>query len=255
MGLFDRFRRKKGKGEVSPGGSNIYRYEERQDQDKLHLPDQERVYAPEVEEHFNALFSGRETQVLHEIMSDFVHIDIHVMHPTAKEPFWVLYTTGMSDLPMTQPPQLKEDLTRAELYMLLPGDWPLEDLKPDAPTSVCWPIVLMQFLARFPHAYKTWLAYGHTVPNGPDYAPFADDVGFGGVVLNWGDGPLGALEAKDGQRVLFYGVIPCYKEEIEYKLKYGMGELMKLFQEKDVPIVLDPKRPNLCADFKEVLDN
>lgn len=48
MGLLDRFKRGK-KGEVSPGGSNIYRYEERQDQDKLHLPDRERVYALEIE--------------------------------------------------------------------------------------------------------------------------------------------------------------------------------------------------------------
>ncbi len=29
---------------------------------------------------------------------------------------------------------------------------------------------------------------------------------------------------------------------------------MKLFQEKDISVILDPKRPNICADFKEVLD-
>ena len=253
MGLLDRFRRKK-KGEVSPGGSNIYRYEERQDQDKLHLPDRERVYAPEIEEHFNTIFPGRETGVIHEIMSEFVHIDLHVMRPTAKEPFWVVYTTGMSDLPMTPPPQVKEDITRAELYILLPGDWPLDQFGPGASMSVCWPVTLLQFLARFPHAYNTWLAYGHTVPNGADYQPFADDVGFGGVVLNWGNGPLGAVEAKDGQRVFCYQVVPCYKEEIEYKLKYGMDKLHELLRQHEALGILDPKRPNACPDFKEVLD-
>ncbi len=252
MGLFDFLRRKK--KEVSPGGSNIYRYEERQDQDKLHLPDVERVYAQEVEDHFDALFPGRETRVLHEIMSDFVHIDVHIMEPTSEQPFYVVYTTGMSDLPMTLPAQVKEDISRAELYILLPGGWDLRELGPETPSAVCWPLELLRFLARFPHEYKSWLAYGHTMPNGPDYAPFDESVGFGGVVLNWGDGPLGTVEAKDGQKIYLYGVIPCYKEEIEYKLKYGMDKLDALLREHGALEVLDPKRPNLCPDFKEVLD-
>ncbi len=249
MGLFD-FLKKKKKAEVSPGGSTVYRYDD-PDDSKLHLPETERVYAPEIEAHFNALFPGRETGVLHEIMSDFVHVDVHVMRPTAEQPFYVVYTTGMSDLPMTLPPHVKEDISRAELYIFLPGTWKLDDLHDG---SAYWPIGLLQFLARFPHAYKTWLAYGHTVPNGADYAPFDDSVGFSGVVLNWGDGPLSVVEAKDGQKVMLYGVIPCYKEEIEYKLKYGMDKLYELFKEHHVIGMTDPQRPNLCPDFKEILD-
>lgn len=252
MGLFDFLRKKK--QEVTPGGSNVYRYGEPEGQDKLHLPDQERVYAQEVEEHFNAIFPSRRTGVLHEIMSDYVHVDIHVMAPTDDQPFYVVYTTGMSDLPMTLPPEVKEDISRSELYLFLPKEWPLDDLGRDTPMSVYWPIGLLKFLARFPHEYKTWLAYGHTVPNGPDYTPFDPSVGFGGVVLNHGDGPLSSFEAKDGQRVMLYGVLPCYKEEIEYKLKYGMDKLYDLLQEHKVIGMLDPQRPNLCPDFKEILD-
>lgn len=254
MGLFGFPRKKKKKGEVSPGGSNIYRYGAREDEDKLHLPDAERVYAQEVEEHFDAIFPGRETGVLHEIMSDFVHIDIHIMKPTAQEPFYVVYTTGMSDLPMTLPPQVKEDISRAELYLLLPGGWKLDELGADPSPADYWPIGLLRFLARFPHEYKTWLAYGHTVPNGPDYEPFDDSVGFGGVALGWGDGPLSRFTARDGQEVLLYDVIPCYKEEIEYKLKYGMDKLDELLRGHGALGALDAKRPNLCPDFKEVLD-
>lgn len=252
MGVFDFFRRKR--GNVSPGGSSIYRYAERQDQDKLHLPDRERVYADEVEAHFRALFPGRNTRDFCEIMSEYVRVDIHIMDPTAAEPFTVVYTTGMSDLPMTLPRQVKKDLSRCELYILLPGDWGLGELGPDTPMSVYWPVGLLKFLARFPHEYQTWLGYGHTVPNGPDYAPFDDSVGFGGVVLDGGDGPLGGFEAADGQRVMLYGVIPCYKEEIEYKLKYGMDKLDALLRQHQALGVLDPRRPNLCPDFKEVLD-
>ncbi len=252
MGLLDFLRKKK--QEVSPGGSNIYRYGEQQESDKLRLPEQERVYAQEVEEHFEAIFPGRETRVIHEILSEFVHIDLHVMWPTADQPFYVVYTTGMSDLPMTVPPQVKEDISRAELYILLPGDWPMEQFGPGAPMSVCWPITTLQFLARFPHAYKTWLAYGHTIPNGEDYAPFDPSVGFSAVLLNHGDGPLSSLEAKDGQRLFFYQVVPCYKEEIEYSLKYGKDKLDVLLRPLGAFGVLDPRRPNACPDFKEVLD-
>lgn len=252
MGLLDFLRKKK--QEVTPGGSSIYRYDEQQESDKLHLPEQERVYAQEIEEHFEAIFPGRETRVIHEIVSELVHIDLHVMWPTADQPFYVVYTTGMSDLPMTVPPQVKEDVSRAELYILLPKDWPMEQFGPGAPMSVCWPITTLQFLARFPHAYKTWLAYGHTIPNGEGYAPFADGVGFSAVLLNCEDDPLSSLEAKDGQRLFFYQVVPCYKEEIEYSLKYGKDKLDDLLRPLGAFGVLDTQRPNACPDFKEILD-
>ena len=256
MGLFDRFRRKR-EEKVSPGGSPIYRYEE-QKEEGVQLPQNVGVYADEVERRFEELFPGRDSRILHEIVSDLVHVDVHVMWPTPEQNFFVLYTTGMSDLPMTPDPDIpaedRRDLELAELFLFLPGDWPLSKEEPPSETAY-WPIRTLKFMARFPHQYHTWLGWGHTMPNGPDYTPLDDSVGFGGVVFSGGDGPLGRLDTKDGRRLNLLHLIPAYKEEIEYKLKYGMNELMKLFQEKDIPIVLDPQRPNLCPDFKEILDD
>ena len=204
------------------------------------------------------VFPGRESKVLHEIVSDLVHVDIHVMWPTAEEPFFVVYTTGMSDLPMTIPteipPKHRKDLELAELYLFRPGSWPLS-MGSVPEESAYWPIGLLKAMARFPHQYQTWLGYGHTVPNGPQYAPLHPSVGFGGVVFNCGTGPLSTATAQDGRLLHFYQLIPLYKEEIEYKLKYGMEGLQKVFEEKGLEPVLDPKRPNFCADFKEVLDS
>ncbi len=73
----------------------------------------------------------------------------------------------------------------------------------------------------------------------------------GGVVLVQTGGDMGSMEAKDGRKVNFYMVIPAYREEIEYKLEYGMEALDKRFSEGNLPMVLDIHRPNLCADFKE----
>ncbi len=257
MGFLDRFRKKK-KQEVTPGGSPIYRYEDHEDRG-FQPPQETGVHMREIEAHFDTLFPGRGSFVYHEILSDIVHIDIHVMRPTREAPCYILYTTGMSDLPMTLPDEIKdqENLKYGELYMFLPPEWDLGQegqALQDVPSRYTWPIGVLKFLARFPHEYRTWLGYGHTVPNGAAYAPFDESVGFGGVVLSWGDGPLGTLKAEDGKEIHFYQVIPAYKEEIEYKLKYGMDALLKRFNDAGVAPILDPSRPNTCADFTEVLD-
>lgn len=253
MGFFARFRKKK---DVSPGGSRIYRYGE--EPDYTEIPEGSGKYAQEVTAHFEKLFPGRKSGVLQEVVSEYVRLEVHILRPTAEQDFFVLYTTGMSDRPMSIPQDIpekdRERLELAELYMMLPGDWKL--VEGESPTQeVYWPILLMKFLARFPHEYKTWLAGGHTVPNGPDYEPYDPATAMGGTVLvGGGEGTLGHLDAQDGRRINLLCVMPAYKEEIEYKLKYGMEALDKLFQEQEVGPVLDLRRPNLCADFKEVLD-
>ena len=141
--------------------------------------------------------------------------------------------------------------------LFLPGDWDLGQefqLGSDVNPAYFWPIHMLKFLARFPHKYQTWLGPGHTIPNGPDYSPLGPGVGFGGVVLSWGGGDLGTVETEDGHTIRILFAIPAYKEEIEYKLQYGMEALDQVFRDQDLPMVLDVERPNLCADFHEILD-
>ena len=90
--------------------------------------------------------------------------------------------------------------------------------------------------------------------NGPEYAPLCEGTKLGGVVLSQGDGDIECVMTKDGKRINLYMVIPAYEEEIQYKLKYGMNKLDEVFREKKLPMILDLKRENLCADFKEKLD-
>lgn len=244
--------------EYTPGGSPVYRYEDHQEEG-FRPPADVGVYAKLVQEHFDQLFPNRGHFVYHETLSDIVHVDVHILRPTAEQNFYVLYTTGMSDLPMTLPEGLedRDDLKYAELFLFLPGSWNVgEDLEgPEKlPHESYWPIHMLKFLARFPHEYHTWLGFGHTMPNGPDYAPVCDGVGFGGMVLDWLGKDFGQVETPAGHDVMLYFVIPAYKEEIEYKLKYGMEGLTDRFQEKELPLILDPHRHNFCADFTEVLD-
>jgi len=269
MGILDRFRKKNKQppqgaaqsagpkaDSVSPGGSPIYRYQE-QDHG-LRAPKAYGTYAQEVEEYFEQCFSDRESFVYHELVSDLVHVDVHILRPTEDAPFYVLYTTGMSDLPMTLPQEIsdREDLKYAELYLFLPGNWDLGkegQLGENLPYEQFWPIQMLKFFARFPHEYQTWLGFGHTIPNGPDYAPLCNGVGFGGVVLS-AFSHIEPVKTKDGKEINLYLMIPAYKQEIEYKLKYGMEGLEKRFAEGKLPLVLDIHRSNLCEDFTEILD-
>lgn len=260
MGLLDKLMKKNRPqtDEVSPGGSEIYRYEEKEDEG-IRPPQVYGEFAEEINKHFEALFPGRTSFVFHELLSDLVHIDVNIMEPTEKANYYVVYTTGMSDLPMTLPEQAadREDLTHAELFMFMPPTW--NPGKPgqtgnDIPQSEFWPIHMMKFLARFPHEYHTWLGYGHTIPNGPQYAPICEGTEMGGVVLSQFKGDIGGFKTEDGTEINLLMMIPAYKEEIEYKLKYGMSELDKRYNEGKLPMVVDIARPNLCADFKEVLD-
>ena len=244
--------------EYTPGGSPVYRYEDHQEEG-FQPPVDVGVYAKLVEEHFSRLFPDRGHFIYHEMISDRVHVDVHILRPTEEQNFYVLYTTGMSDLPMTLPEGLenREELKYAELFLFLPGSWNVGEESvsaKDLPYESYWPINMLKFLARFPHEYHTWLGFGHTMPNGPDYAPMCGGVGFGGVVLDWLGKEYGRVENPEGHDVMLYYVIPAYKQEIEYKLKYGMEGLSKRFSEGELPLVLDIHRPNLCADFTEILD-
>ena len=269
MGLLDRFKKKRGAPspekertaprteEYSPGGSAIYRYQTPEDRG-FRPPEDVCVSMEAVEKHMESIFPGGDGFVYHEMVSDLVHIDVHVLRGPREDDGLVLYTTGMSDLPMSLPEEIsdREDLKYAELYMILPGGWDLggEGSSPkDLPYESVWPIQMLKFLARFPHEYKTWLGWGHSIPNGPDYAPVCPGLGFGGAVLTQ-PSLVPPLETEDGKLIHFYMVVPAYKQEIEYKLKYGMEGLHQRFVEGKLSMALDIRRPNFCADFQEVLD-
>ena len=233
-------------GETSPGGTPIYRYEERENPG-WRPPATPGVFAEEVENHFGSLFPGRETMVLHEIISDLVHIDVCVMRPSEADDFYVMYTTGMSDLPMTVPDSIadREELKYAELFMFLPNSWnPGTEytLSTDMPYSEFWPIQIIKFLARFPHEYKTWFGHGHTIPNGEDYEPILDGSDMSGIVLLELDEDFSPLVTESGEKVHFYMAMPITRAEMEYKLEYGMSALDEKFAEQDLPLVIDMYR-------------
>lgn len=220
-------------------------------------PAESGLYLEEIQEHIDKVYpcSQKEPFVLHEIVSDIVHIDVNIIPPEGERDYYVLWTSGMSDLPMNLPDgdYDKKEFNRAELFMYLPADWKfgkMGEMDSQVPDEYYWPVHWIRFLARFPHEYHTWLGSGHTLPNGENYAPLGEGTEMGGFFfippISLGDKYPGVepLTCKDGVKINFLWAIPMYKEEIEFKLEEGFDAMMDLFSEKEFPRVLDPKREN-----------
>ena len=220
---------------VSEGGSNVYNYSEK-DRSDFVFPDRSCVYMDEICDHFEK-YIGKIDSVFHELISEYVHIDVHWIKPTPETPYHVLFTTGMSDYPMYLPEGLDapNDYSHAD-----------EAFKDD---DNYWPIYFLKMIARFPHRYKTWMAEGHTIPNGPDAEPIAN-TNFGCILLMppYLSAPQEFLKlhAEDGTIINFYSILPIYPEEMDLKLEEGVDALLNLFDEYEISEVIDIHRKNVA---------
>jgi hypothetical protein len=224
-------------------GSPIFEHEPR-DQ-RLTLP-KEYPDHQILENHFASQI-GPVDLVLHETTSHLVHIDILVSFATKDRPFHVLMTTGVSDRRMATPDPSLKDFDRIELAIALPASWPL-DFESFRDENHYWPIRLLKSTGRFPHQYETWLFLGHTVPSGDPPERFAN-TGFTGILLS----PPYMLPSEHAQvqdprggEIHILSLTPLYPEEMELKFKKGARFLEALFEEKQVDIAIDPRRPSVA---------
>lgn len=226
--------------ETSESGSPIYRHKPRE---TAWVPpnmedSQMEAITAHIEKHVGPIAT-----VWHELLSDLVHIDVHQVAPTDDRPYWTLITTGMSDLPMTVPAR-SEDMAFAELMICLPKQWKMTqaDFKNE---QFYWPVRWLKILARFPHEYKTWLGWGHTIPNGDPPQPFHETVPFECVMLvrpKSVSTEFWQLPVRQDKTVHFFAVMPLFRGEMELKLTQGAETLEQLFERHKVSEIVDPKR-------------
>lgn len=227
----------------SPGGSQMLRHEARERE--WTAPAEGVPGAIEAIEAHMASHFGPVDSVFHEVVSDLIHIDVHIIRATDERPFHVLFTTGMSDLPM----QLPEDAafeTRAELMLALPPDWGLgdEDFKDE---RWYWPIRNMKRLARLPHDYQTWLGSGHTIPNGDPPEPYAEGVPFSCAMIAW---PLllppeaHVFTLSNGEQLRMLSVLWLHPGEVVFKLNRGADALLDRLDGQRSSELLDVSRPD-----------
>ena len=185
--------------------------------------------------------------IFHELVSEYVQIDVHRIPPQKNRPYFTLVTSGMSELPMTVPDGA-ESLRFAELMLCLPPSWRLnmEDFQDE---RNYWPIRLLKALARLPHEFRTWLGQSHSIPNGVPPLPYASNTRFMGAVIM---PPLTtpdefrALKLDQDEVIRFYSAVPLFQEEIDCKLQEGMNVLIDRLDRCQVTELIDLRRKNSC---------
>jgi hypothetical protein len=200
---------------------------------------------------------GEPAFVYHEMRSDLVHIDVHVVPPRPERDMWTLVTTGMSDLPMNTPGHLASQRF-AELMVCLPSSWPLPEGgqiqgSPLEEERWYWPIRWLKLLARLPHEYSTWLGPGHTVPNGDPPLPYADETELCCMLVMAPatvEPEFWSLK-RPGHAIHFYALWPLHRDEMELKLEQGLDALLDRLEALPPDGLsaaerIDPTRINAC---------
>jgi hypothetical protein len=183
--------------------------------------------------------------VFHEIISDKVHIDVHIVAPSEKFPFYTLVTSGMSDRAMKAPEKYAR-FAHAELFICLPPAWKMEqaDWKDEANY---WPVRWLKTLARFPHEYDAWLWWGHTMPHGDPPAPIHPSTALSAFLLLQNfrlPDAFRTLKISEEKTIHFLSLVPLYSDELEYKFKHGGEGIESRFKQTGLSEVLDIKRPS-----------
>jgi hypothetical protein len=229
--------------EVSEGGSEIFRHQPRERGFDVAIGDSELIEAAEA--HLTR-HVGEPGTVFHEVVSDLVHVDVHVVPPVAERPWTTLMTSGMAARPMTVPDGLEEHAL-AELTLALPPEWPLTE-KDWEDEANYWPIRLLKLLARIPHEFDTFLGWGHTVPNDDPPQPYAGNTELCCALIGpplLGGEDFQRFEVPDGRKVDIWAVVPIHADEMKLKLDRGTEALEALLDKSEVTELLDPARPSV----------
>jgi ankyrin repeat protein len=200
----------------------------------------------EVKEYFSHVTGNNQhANGLQEIVPGNVNISVWTIPPKQPGDMMILFTTGLSDLPMTVPAG-SEGFRYAELAMQLPGDWPFPP-KMDDETQL-WPWMWLRKIAQYAHDAETWLGDGETTfANDDPPKPLAPGIQFTAFLL-YPDvpGSYTGFTADDGRRIHIYSLMPIYTEECTFAKKQGFRELFKRFAKHGIGLSCRPGRPNVA---------
>lgn len=197
-----------------------------------------------IEAHIKKHIPGEGT-VSHELITNQIHIDVHIRMPTPYRKFITLITSGMSSKPMNAPYDFQK-FKFAELLICLPPDWDLSE-SAFGDEQNYWPIKCLRNLALRPHANDTWLWTDHVVPNGEPPRPYASDTKLCCALISK---PIlfrqdfAFLKLDENRIVHFLAVIPIYKEEMMVMRRRGRDALREILDGAKVNELMNIHRKN-----------
>jgi Suppressor of fused protein (SUFU) len=220
---------------------------------KSEIASPEGRYLSDIQNHIEKHI-GKSDIVLHEIVSESVHVDVHVIQPTKAIPYITLVTSGMSDKDMNVPDAAKPkaDFELAEMISFLPPDWPVEDFSSNGESlednpSGYYPIYWVKHYARKVHQQKMAMSWYSTTANGNP----ASSIGVGTDMTGFLFAPAIILakdamfiETSDNRKIRLLNLVPILPDEIEYAIKRGGMALCEKLDKPD-KFIFDPCRKSI----------
>ncbi|MDO8361217.1 MAG: suppressor of fused domain protein [Devosia sp.] len=199
---------------------------------------------------------GGSFSVLHEIASDYIHLDVLVFPPNSTSPCWTFVSSGVSSKPMrVQGMSEAERYQFAEVVLKLPPDWfsvasnglgmEEDELRDQAKY---WPIGVLSFVGRAPHQYGFWIGQGHSLPNGDPPDTYTPDVPFSGLVLEAVEGWRGGMSEMTTsirRTINFLALNFVYPDEMDFKLQAGAEALREKMRKAKVGQILSVGRQSV----------
>lgn len=199
-------------------------------------------------ERFIAKKIGKAEEVFHEIVSQDIHIDILVIQPSKKEPYYKLVTMGAGALKQNLPKDYNSDFSGyAEYCICLPANWNVHSDK----YKDYWPIQMLKKIARIPIEEKSWLSKGHTVSWDKNGASFDESTELNSLyILNKSNGrgkPLSVKLSSD-KTITILQLYPLYQEELDYINNEGWANYVNRLPDEELQQyqIIRPNRKNYC---------
>lgn len=153
-----------------------------------------------------------------------------------------LFTLGLSDKNL--PWETHTLYMHRELRMLLPADWPFAEAALSDP-QYNWPVEWLKRLVPQLLADEFWPPKPVLFMNGDPLKPLAPGTQQSGW-LCLRSNPEEAVELPDHRCVEWHDLFPVYPEEAELvKQRNDTDDLVHRFNERNVPLFVDPTRENV----------
>ena len=192
-------------------------------------------HVDEIVAHFEKAVGPANKKSLIQIVPTGLPIGIHVIPPAGNRKHMTLFTNGLSAEPMNVPAG-SDEYRFAELYVDLPGDWKIKEVKD---MQWAWPLYWLRKMAQYPHNADTWLGGPVAlIANEEPPRPLYKGCRFTTLLL-FADS---SFVRSDGMKVHLYRMIPLTTSEREYEQKRGLKSFMQALDKHDVPTIVDMNR-------------
>jgi hypothetical protein len=167
-------------------------------------------------------------------------VTVHVVPANKKCDEHTLFTVGLSDRRL---PQGQDEFACTELRSMLPANWPvteksLKDVKWNWPVEwLKWLVGQLRQADRWPHQPAIFM-------NGDPPRPLAPNTQLSGWLCLKSLGE--SVQAPDYRWIDIHSLFPIYTEELALIRKSGHEELVSRFQARNVPLHIEPVRPNMA---------